>query len=472
MASHLPRFIAIESADKIGYLSYIREGGKADGYLRFMEAEVTSPFAKFEVESSKTRGLVHIRSCQNNKYWQRTNLLPVPSGPWIATTAKKNEDDQSKVECTLFRFIPVDSATNKFRIMHVQSGHYVCPWRTEDPKFDHGLLSPHDRFDGQNADVFTITDWSLLLILPRYVAFKGDNDKYLYQLRDELLIFSQDDVGEPTVACEILPTKDGNIRIKALKNEKFFRCDSKWIWADTKDATVEGTLFHPVKVGDDKIALINLRNNNFSRRLSGDGIGDRFAAVISSVTKEAQITVEEAVLTRQIYDVRYDFDNSRVYGEAVVVVDRNSATNFTDDPSTMDVKLSYKDTKTSSWKTDISVTLGMKTTMKFEVPLIAEGSVELSAEMRTGVEWGKVFETTTDLEVVQKVVVPPMTRVTVNLIATKGLCDVPFTYMQRDTLYDGRSVVTEVEGGTYFGSNYHSMKFETRAEKLSSDSIK
>ncbi|GMJ09864.1 hypothetical protein HRI_004655600 [Hibiscus trionum] len=92
--------------------------------------------------------------------------------------------------------------------------------------------------------------------------------------------------------------------------------------------------------------------------------------------------------------------------------------------------------------------------------------------MRTGVEWGKVIETTTDLEVVHKVVVPPMTKVTVNLMSTKGLCDVPFTYMQRDTLYNGSSVLTEAQGGTYFGSNYHSMKFETRAEKLSSESIK
>ncbi|KAK8648077.1 hypothetical protein V6N13_128839 [Hibiscus sabdariffa] len=472
MASHLPRFIAIESVDKIGYLSYIREGGEAE-YLRFMEHEVTSPYAKFEVESSNTRGLVHIRSCQNNKYWQRTNLLPVPSGPWIATTTKKKEDDKSKEECTLFKFIPVDSATNKFRIMHVQSGCYVCPWRTEDPKFDHGLLSAYDRFDGQNADVLTIIDWSLLLILPRYVVFKGDNDLYLYLYQRGLPCFAQTDIGESTVACEILPTKDGMIRIKSPETGKFYRNASKWIWADTFDTTADNmeTLFRPVKVGDDKIALISMRNNNFCKRLSEDGIGNGVGAVMNSITKEAQITVEEAVLTREIYDVIYDLDNSRVYGETIVVVDRNSASNFADDPSTMDVKLSYKDTKISSWKTDMSLTLGVKTTLSFDVPFIASGSVELSAEMRTGVEWGKVFETTTELEVVQKVVVPPKTKVTVNLIATKGLCDVPFTYMQRDTLYNGSSVITEVQGGTYFGSNYHSMKFETRAEKLSPDCI-
>ncbi|KAE8678331.1 hypothetical protein F3Y22_tig00111427pilonHSYRG00492 [Hibiscus syriacus] len=468
MASNLPRFIVIESVDKIGYLTYIREGGKADGYLRFMEPQVTSPYAKFEVESSKTRGLVHIRSCQNNKYWQRTYLPSVPSGPWIVTTSKEKEEDESKESCTLFKFVSVDTAMNTFRIMHIQSGCYVWSWRLEDPKFDHGLMSNNKEFGRQRADEFTIIDWSLLLILPRYVAFKGDNDMYMYLYRNNFPCFAQTDVGESTVACEIVPANDGNIRIKSPETGKFYRCDSKWIWADTDDTTADNmeTLFRPVKLGDDKIALISLRNNNFCKRLSEGSTGNGVAAVVHSVTKEAQITVEEHILSRQIYDVKYDLDNARVYNETVIVVDQNSASNFTEKESSMDVKLVNKDAKSSSWKTDFSLTLGMKASMDISVPLIFEGSIEMSAEVKTGIELGKVFESSTEVEVLHKVVVPPMSKVTVDLIATKGMCDVPFTYMQRDTLYDGSSVLTEVQGGTYYGSNYYRKKFEARSEQL------
>ncbi|KAK8703614.1 hypothetical protein V6N13_047264 [Hibiscus sabdariffa] len=91
-----------------------------------------------------------------------------------------------------------------------------------------------------------------------------------------------------------------------------------------------------------------------------------------------------------------------------------------------------------------------------------EPKIEVSGEVQTEVEWGETKTSTTVVEVVHKVVVPPMTKVTVNLVATKGTCDVPFTYMQRDTLYDGSIVTSEIEGGTYTGSNYYNIDFVTR----------
>ncbi|KAE8662300.1 hypothetical protein F3Y22_tig00113548pilonHSYRG00073 [Hibiscus syriacus] len=462
MASVVPRFIVIESYQDVGYLSYIHEGGDADGFMRFMKLEVTSPYAKFEVESSNTEGLVHIRSCQSNKYWQRTSLPSFPAGAWTATTSKEKEEDESKESCTLLKFISVDPAANKFRIMHVQSGCYVCKWGSEDQKFDQGMLISYKETDWQGADVFTIIDWTSLVILPRHVAFKGCNDKYLCLYKVTSPYFGSDDIGESTVACEIIPVKDGNIRIKSSSTGQFFRCDAKWIWADTYDTATDhvDSLFRPVKIDNDKIALISLCTNKFCRMLSEDGFGDALAAVEPSVIKEAQITVDEPVMTRKIYDVKYDLDNSRIYDNAVIVVAQNSASNLTEEPSTLDVKLTYTDTKSSSWKSAFSLTLGMKTSINLDVPEIFDGNIEFSTQVQSGVEWGKVFESTTDLEVSHSIVVPPMSKVTVNLVATKGMCNVPFSYRQSDTLYDGSTVLTEVQGGTYYGSNYYGMKFE------------
>ncbi|GMJ09860.1 hypothetical protein HRI_004655200 [Hibiscus trionum] len=479
MASLLPRYIVIESSEGYfkpdGYVSYIREDGEDDGFLRYREPQVTSPYAKFEVESSETEGQFHIRSCQNNKYWQRTFHYTDPWGYWIAANSKKKG---SKDSSTLFKFIPV--AENTFRIMHVESGYYVCWWRVDpddqgyNPKFNWGLSSRNDYFDDGNSYLFKIIDWSSLMILPRYVAFRGPNNKYLCLYKDSMPYYGSDEIGEETVAFEILPTNDGNIRIKSFKTGKFFRCvNSRWIWADDTSTDNVDTFFRAVKFGDQKIGLIYLGNNNYCKRLTDEGYGNALAAVATYATNETEMMVEEPVLTREIYDVRYDLDNSRVYGEEVRVLAQFSATNITDESSAREFMVGYTDIKISSWKTDLSLKLGTKTTMKFDVPFIFEGKVEMSAEVRSVVEWGEVSETITNLEFVHNTVMAPMSEVTVNLVATKALCDVPFTYKQRDVLHDGSSVLSEVKGGTYYGSNYHSVQFVTKEEKLSSsDSIK
>ncbi|XVF37566.1 hypothetical protein REPUB_Repub20aG0020200 [Reevesia pubescens] len=230
---------------------------------------------------------------------------------------------------------------------------------------------------------------------------------------------------------EIFPTNDGYVRIKPTSSNKFWRRNPNWIWADSDDSSNKNkdTLFRPIKVDKQTIGLLNLGNNNFCKRLTTEGKTSCLNAAVPSITKEAQLKVEEP----------------------------NSASNYSQQPNTLDVKLSYTDTKTSTWKTNFSLRLRAKATFELAIPLISKESVELSGEIQSGIEWGESKTTTTVLEVIHSVVVPPMTKVTVYLIATNGKCDVPFTFMQKDTLYDGTIVTTKVQGGTYTDS--HSLTF-------------
>ncbi|PPD68942.1 hypothetical protein GOBAR_DD34181 [Gossypium barbadense] len=332
----LPNFIVLQPVDKIDYLGYIHEGGDHDGYLRFMEPQAASPYAKFEIEFSASNEFVHIRSCQNNKYWERKQILSISGGYWVTATADKKEDDQSKESSTLFKVTSVDHAMNTVRIMHVQSGCYLCCWRWDSEKYTRGMYSFSTRHDQNGFDIFKFIDWNSLLILPRFVAFKGYNNKYLCLRRVEwdlpYMQFSSDDIGDSTVALEIFPTDDGYVRIKPVCTDKFWRRSPNWIWADSNDSSSKNTdtVFRPATM-------------LFARALQ---------------LKENRIVV------------------------------------------------------------------------------------------------------------VYKVTVPPRTKVIVCIIATKGMCDVPFTYMQRDTLYDGTSVTNEIQGGTYTGSNYYSTNFEAKEEAL------
>ncbi|XVF28222.1 hypothetical protein REPUB_Repub15cG0010900 [Reevesia pubescens] len=482
MALALPTFMVLRYTDEHHwneYLGIIHENGKLDGYLEFSETQAVSPYAKFEVEPATRAdkaGLVHIRSCQNNKYWERTKNLSITENSkeqyWITATANKPEEDQSKESCTLFKPIFIDTVMNTAHIVHVQSECYLNLWRLslKNPVPGDRCVLANYEYLNLSTNIFTVIDWESLMILPRYVTFKGNNGKYLNIRPGDLpfMNFVTDDIGNLTVPCEIFVTHDGNIRIKTIACNKFWRRSPNWIWADSDDESSNNkdTLFRPVKVDNQTIALLNLGNNRFCSRLTYDGNTDCLNATDLSVTKDAQLKVEEPVMTREIHNVKYKLDHSRVYDEKVLVVARNSASNYTQQSTTLDVKLSYTDAKTSTWKANFSLKLGVKATLDFKLPLIFEGKIELSGEVQSGVEWGKTMTSTTVMEDVHKVVVPPMTKVTVDLVATMGKCDVPFSFIQRDTLYNGNIVTTELHGGIYTGSNYYNIDFQTKEEKL------
>ncbi|PPD80480.1 hypothetical protein GOBAR_DD22583 [Gossypium barbadense] len=110
-----------------------------------------------------------------------------------------------------------------------------------------------------------------LLVLPKYVAFKGHNNKYLC-VRENYLAFSAGDIGDSTAG-------------------KFWWADPKWIWVGYDDPrNNDGTTFRPVKVDDKTIGLINLGNENFCTTLTGQNDVEWLSPAIPTITKEAKLT--------------------------------------------------------------------------------------------------------------------------------------------------------------------------------------
>ncbi|XP_039045417.1 uncharacterized protein LOC120185198 [Hibiscus syriacus] len=353
------------------------------------------------------------KSCQTNKYWV------AGTNSEITVTAKKPEEDRSNELCTLFKIVSVDDAASEVRIRHVQSKRYL---RILDGTWRASAVS--EDFDYSHNDLFVLIDWDTSVILPKYV-------------RSKELMFASKDIGESDVTMEIFVTNDGNIRIKPDSSTKFWRHNSDSIVVDsdyTSSINNMDTVFRPVKVNDDSIALLNLGNNKFCIR---DANTSCLAAQVSSITKDVQLKVEEPVLGRKIFGVKYDLDNAR----------------STTKPSLL-------------WPGILLV--GAKTTLQFNIPIILDGKIELSGEVQTGSDWGQTTTTSKVVEVVHQVKVPPMTKVTVDLVAKRGKCDVPFTFLQKDSLYNGSGIVYEVQGNTYTGSNYYSTDFQTKQESLSS----
>ncbi|TYJ44821.1 hypothetical protein E1A91_A02G010800v1 [Gossypium mustelinum] len=468
MSFAAPRFIVLKSKEE--YLGIVDGNGADDGYLKFSSAtQAKSAYAKFEVEEAASgHGLVHIRSCRNNKYWERVQKNPTGGNSdclyWIAATAKTREEDQSKGSCTLFKFIPVDTAVNTVRIMHVQS---KCPLFLGTNRY---VLASNHVSDGSSDDTFTIINRETL-DLPRYVAFKGDNAQYL-RLRHmnghPYLQFSSSDISDPNVAMEFSVKNDGMLLIKPVSSDKYWRDSMGWIWVDSTNTSDRNTWFRHFKVNDNTIALSTLRNNDFCKRLTADGKDDCLDACIPTITQEARLLVEEPVMERHIQGIKYDLDNRRVLEETVMVMCANTHKNNTPHSQFYEVKFSLQNTATRIWKDNLSLKPGLKATFDVQLPLLVDGKTKLSTELHAGYEFGKTYTNTSKMEFTHKAEVSPMSKMTANLVSTLGKYDIPFTYMQKDTLYNGKTVKYDAQDGTYTGSNFYNTRLEIKEVPLNS----
>ncbi|XP_058215691.1 uncharacterized protein LOC131326823 [Rhododendron vialii] len=513
MALALPRFALFQSTVRQkNYLRYMHEDGEQHGFLQFSGEEIVSPYSKFEIERAKNdNAFVHIRCCYNNKYWVANSIS---SDSFIIAGADEPNEDQSQWSCTLFEPILVDgeggsssssssssSSTVYVRFRHVKLGHYLrslmtrdhyhaCVSTSYDRRYyidDHmnhvislmfmSLVSRmRDRYHAcpyvrptapARLDVFGIIDWELLLILPKHIALKGDNGLYLSAQRidrHQYLQFASSDNGDPTVGNEVFITKGGSVRIKNNHFGKFWRRSPNWIWADSDDTTTNNldTLFYPVKVGDNVIALRNLGNNNFCNSAHKNYL----KAAVTTLSREARLVVEELVISRKIYNVNFRLLDASIYNQKIITMVTKTATNNTQVSNITTLKLIRKETRSTTWKGSVSLKLGVKTNIQTGIPLVVEGQVELSTEFTGNYEWGETVSTESAVETEYTITVPPMSKVTVSLLATQGSCSVPFSYTQRDTLMNGKQVIHDFDDGVYTGINSFNFFYETKQEKL------
>ncbi|KAH1096146.1 hypothetical protein J1N35_013067 [Gossypium stocksii] len=287
-----------------------------------------------------------------------------------------------------------------------KSGCNLCLWLGSDLILNRSVSANYRECDSNGFDIFSIIDYKSLLVLPKYVAFRGQNNKYLC-VRENYLAFSADDIGDSTVACETFVTDDGKVHIKSICAGKFWWTDPKWIWVGYVDpSNNDGTTFRPVKVDNKTIGLINLGNKNFCTTLTGQ--------------------------------------NDVVYDGATFIIAKNFASKYSKEPTHMDMKLklSYTNIKTSTRKSNFSHRLAMEAKMEFNVPLISQGNIEMSGEFHSDVKGEETKE-------------------------SKTLVSAMFPSLSSNsTLYDGTIATTEVQDATYTGSNYYSIHFETEETKL------
>ncbi|KAM3316487.1 hypothetical protein ACQJBY_034541 [Aegilops geniculata] len=318
---------------------------------------------------------------------------------------------------------------------------------------------------------FSAIDLSKQLVLPKYVAFKGDNDMYLRARiiqKYNYLEFSSSDIADSTVVNTIFPNyANGNVRIKSNHFNRFWRLSPNWIWADSADSSNRDrdTLFRVVMLPD-YIGLQNLGNSRYCKRLTADRKTSCLNAAVDTITLEARLRVEEAVLSREIYGVEFKLSEARIYGEKPITFPSMTSTNDTNEPHAKTLTLKYEETQAKTWSSTVSLKIGVTAKLRAGIPVIAEGKVEVSTEFNSEYEWGSSIHTTASQEASYQAVVPPMTKVTVRAAVTQGSVDVPFSYTQRDILTTGEVVTYKMDDGLFTGMNNYNFQFEATQEPI------
>lgn len=462
MSFLLPPTIALKSTKFNKYMNYSSDSdSEQHGFLKVNGANVFSSLAKFEVFAANTgTGLVHIRCRHNKKFLRRRKEDDV----YLSPEADEPEEDKSKWSCTLFEpQAAEDGNPDKVRLKHVHANQYARAWDDSGEKF----WRLHD--DPSDEHIFDVIDLELLLILPKHVAFKSNNYRYLQVADENQLRFICSDKGTSESWFEVFTDGDGRATIKVFNDcsNNYLRFGGKdygsLIFADGDKGSSwkRPSQFWPIKIDANTVALKCLDNNKFCSRHTGDthdGLNANHNTC--SISNFSRLMLEELVLSRKIYNTKFDLDNAITYGETPVNMATANASNSTAADNTVEFKLTYSDSTSTTWSDSHCWMVGMSVSASFDIPIIGGGGeVTISGEYSKSYEWGSTITSENTLETTYTVTVPAHTSISVSLMATRGMCDVPYSYYQRDVLYNGKTAIYKKDDGLFTGVNSYNFHY-------------
>ncbi|KAI3850465.1 hypothetical protein MKW98_000275 [Papaver atlanticum] len=457
MAEILPRYVILQSDYNDRYLRSVEGNSQVPLALKFGGEYSFDRDTRFELQKAEDKdavGMFNIRCMYNNKYLSTVSA----TNTWITATAAEPEEDQTKWSCTLFQPVFVTAGDNTMvRFRHIGTGNFAC-LQTGD-----STLADCLKADGDGYDKFLVINWESVVMFPNRIVIKGDNNRYLRTRGDTFLAFDTDTLAGSDREFEVTPSRNGGLRIKCLSNGKLWRKDNGfWIGSDGFDGNIHNTnnVFLPVKLAENMVAFRGLRDNLYLKRLSYDGEHDCLAALNKYVDEYSRLKIEDPVISRKIDNVVFRLPAANIsQGKPVVLINKR-VENKTLSAMTVAIDLRISDVHSSTWNASLSLSLGVKTTMKSGVPALAEGSIEYSLEFTSSYEWGETVEREVQMGSVYTVEVPSKTIVTASLIAVQGTAGIPFSYTQTDILSDGMEKIYEKDDGWFVGVNAFNETFK------------
>ncbi|CAO2821344.1 unnamed protein product [Amaranthus hypochondriacus] len=466
--SSLPSFIALgyESADNL--LGYVTEGDRK-GYLGFYSDIIFNPRVKFAVENGPD-GLVHIRCCYNNKYWTRASAME----DYITPSASEAIEDKNKWNCTLFKPVLIQDSTLSVEFIHNQTGRFIA---TTILKTDACVLhiGPSHLDNGHDHIRFQVFDYGSLVKLPQYVAFKGDNGKFL--ITDYLNRisyghkFAGNCLSDKRTKHEIFSNIEGHILVKNVDADKFWRfrrLATKMIAPDGTSRRDKASKVEVIQLHEPNVVSLRIPSDKvfIGRGFDITNLRHALLPIGTTVTPETRLEVVEPILNRRVDHVKYRPEHSRIYEKTPETIHKAEIPNDTHLEHQHSIEISYTKSKTSSWNNGIILTSSVKTTFKTCTACLVDGQVEISTQISEELKWGECMQSSEQVKSTYIVPVPARHKTIVTTMVTKAKCDIPFSYVQTDTFYDGSKKTTQFDDGVYTSNETYDFQLMTKYEPL------
>lgn len=313
-----------------------------------------------------------------------------------------------------------------------------------------------------------------VVVLPRFVAFQGDNNKLLLVSptgRTPMLEYSADLEFLQRMAMvhevHVVDAAAGTLAIKYLENGKFWQVsDDNPYEQDTVMANFEGVpgssnpkaLFLPVQLDKQTVALKSVSEGLFCDRRAYNFLLPRAE---SSSGSSVRMIIKEPVISTSLNNIIYHIEKANIYNRRLVALATQTATNHSSLPGQVTLQLEYSKSSTTSWSNSVTTELSVTLNMNAGTPLIAEGGINISASVTHSFSWGE--ETTESTNITSSYTVPnvpPGASVRVTVSGDQANCDVPFSYTQLDTLPDGTPRSNDFADGVFSGANVFNIYIE------------
>ena len=225
-------------------------------------------------------------------------------------------------------------------------------------------------------------------------------------------------------AChEVIPLLNGSVVVRNINIQKFWRRSPDWIWADVdklSDALKnKDCQFDILKLSSTMLAFRSLANNRILKRYTEYWENMLCANGTSINDRTTRLIVKEAVLSRNLFNIKYLLNLAEVSDITPVLVGSGSMFNDTDLTTDLQVQvtLTTSVSNTYTWSTSNTFSTSITASFTVGIPevLSVGASVSVSSERTFSTEMGTTISDSLTFQTTYTVKdVPPRTEVIIN----------------------------------------------------------
>ncbi|EAU90096.2 hypothetical protein CC1G_08369 [Coprinopsis cinerea okayama7 len=142
-------------------------------------------------------------------------------------------------------------------------------------------------------------------------------------------------------------------------------------------------------------------------------------------------------------------DDSKIIELTPTIAIEKVLENRTDADASQSVSYTYTKSEEGNWNNAAGIELGQGFTFKAGVPFITEAEVEVSVTEAYEHQWGGSTIESVEVQTSTSTVVPAHTTVKLTVLIYKSQLDIPFSYTERVTNFDGSVVEVKNKEGVY-----------------------